>query len=568
LGVKLSMQSQLKALLLGSLIGDALSMGSLWIYNPKMIERKFGRVSDYNLPEPNKYHPTKKSGDFTHYGDQTLVLLESVAEQRAFDLSDFSTRWRQLFSNYEGYVDGATTDTLGHYSSGLSSEKAGSSSNDLAGASRIAPILIAYAQKDFNEVQAAVEAQTAMTHNDPQVIETATFFARVVFRIIEGIGIEEAIEYAALFDYNHLPAEEWLELAINHLELDSVSALQKLGQDCHIDHAFPATLYLLLKYGDSFETANIENIMAGGDSAARGLIIGMVLGCKYGLESIPDKWITDLNAFETIDNYFKMLFPENEGIQTDLKGGKVSFLNSEGHKLDARLEQPPEQPKAIALFAHCFTCSKEIAVATRISRALAGKGIAVLRFDFTGLGNSDGDFANTNFSSNIQDLVSAADFLRENIAAPTVLIGHSLGGTAVIAAGLQIPEVKGIVTIGAPSDPSHVSHLFKSKLDKIEAEGEATVLLAGREFRVKKQFIDDLNNQSVLKSLIDSRVNLLVMHAPGDETVNIDHARLIYDAARHPKSFISLDDADHLLTRKKDSTFVAEMIAAWSTRFI
>ena len=480
------MQSQLKALLLGSFIGDALSMGSLWIYNPKMIERKFGRVTDYNLPEANKYHPKKESGDFTHYGDQTLMLLESIADQRAFDLSDFSTRWQQLFNNYEGYVDGATKETLDHLSSGIAAEKAGSSSNDLAGASRIAPLLIAYAQKDFNEVQSVVEEQTAMTHNDAQVIESATFFARVVFRIFEGIGVEEAIEYAALFDYNHLPAEEWLELAINHLELDSVSALQKLGQDCHINHAFPATLYLLLKYGDSFETANIENIMAGGDSAARGLIIGMVLGSKYGLENIPEKWITDLNAFTTIDKYFKTLFPENKVTQSSVEGGKISFINNEGIELDARLEQPSETPKAIALFAHCFTCSKEIAAATRISRALAGKGFAVLRFDFTGLGNSDGDFANTNFSSNIQDLVSAADFLRENISAPSLLIGHSLGGTAVIAAGSQIPEIKGIVTIGAPSDPSHISHLFKSKLEKIETEGEATVLLAGREFRVKK----------------------------------------------------------------------------------
>ena len=561
------MQSQLKALLLGSFIGDALSMGPHWIYNPKMIDRKFGRVTDYLLPEPNTYHPTKKKGDFTHYGDQALVLLESVAEQRAFDLSDFSTRWRQLFSKYPGYVDQATEETLDHFSSGISPEKAGSSSNDLAGASRIAPILIAYAQKDFNEVQSAVEQQTAMTHNHPQVIETATFFARVVFRIFEGTGIEAAVEYAALFDYNHLPAAAWLELAVNNLELDSVSALQKLGQDCHIDHAFPATLYLLLKYGETFETAHIENIMAGGDSAARGLLIGMVLSSKYGLESIPDKWLTGLNAFTTIDNHFKTLYPEKDGSRSVAPGGKVSFSNREGIELDARLEQPSESPKAIALFAHCFTCSKEIAAASRISRALANKGLAVLRFDFTGLGNSDGDFANTNFSSNIQDLVSAADFLRENYAAPVLLIGHSLGGTAVIAASSQIPEVKGIVTIGAPSDPSHVSHLFKGKLEKIEVEGEATVLLAGREFRVKKQFLEDLEHQSVLNKLHDTHANLLIMHAPSDQTVGIDHARLIYDAARHPKSFISLDEADHLLTRKRDSTFVAEMIAAWSTRF-
>lgn len=560
--------SQLQGLLFGSFVGDALSMGSLWIYNPKAIERKFGRITDYRLPEPNSYHPKKKAGDFTHYGDQTMVLMDSIAGIQAFDLGDFSARWQQLFTGYEGYVDQATKDTLAHIASGITPGRAGSSSNDLAGASRIAPVLIGYADKDFNEVQSAAEAQTAMTHNHPQVIEAATYFARVALRILEGTGVEAAIEYAALFDYNHLPADEWLELAVNQLHLDSVSAVKTLGQTCHIDHAFPATLYLLLKHGENFETTLIENVMCGGDSAARGLILGMVLGAKYGIESIPKNWLKELNAFAPIDEYFKKIYPEKDGDQTVVQGGKVSFVNDDGFELAARMEHPTESPKAYALFAHCFTCSKEIAAASRISRALAKKGIAVLRFDFTGLGSSDGDFANTNFSSNIQDLISAADFLRNNFTAPLLLIGHSLGGTAVLAAGTLIPEVKGIATIGAPSDPVHVSHLFKGNIEKVKNKGEATVLLAGREFRVKKQFFDDLENQSVLNILRETRKHVLIMHSPSDETVGIDNARHIYEAARHPKSFISLDGADHLLTQRRDSTFVAEMIAAWSTRFV
>lgn len=245
---------------------------------------------------------------------------------------------------------------------------------------------------------------------------------------------------------------------------------------------------------------------------------------------------------------------------------KVSFKSGD-LELAGQLELPSGDVKFYALFAHCFTCGKDIAAATRISRALTQQGIAVLRFDFTGLGNSDGDFANSNFSSNIQDLVSAADHLREHFAAPQLLIGHSLGGAAVLAAAEHIPEVSAITTIGAPSDAQHVAHNFEAHLDEINAAGEAKVSLAGREFTIKKQFIDDIAKYD--KSHISKlKRALLVMHSPIDATVNISEAEKIYASAKHPKSFISLDNADHLLTNKNDADYAAEIIATWANRYV
>jgi fermentation-respiration switch protein FrsA (DUF1100 family) len=245
---------------------------------------------------------------------------------------------------------------------------------------------------------------------------------------------------------------------------------------------------------------------------------------------------------------------------------KVSF-KSGNLELAGQLELPDDEVKFYALFAHCFTCGKDIAAATRISRALTQQGIAVLRFDFTGLGNSDGDFANSNFSSNIQDLVSAADHLRAHFKAPQLLIGHSLGGAAVLAAAQYIPEVTAITTIGAPSDAQHVAHNFEAHLDEINAAGEAKVSLAGREFTIKKQFIDDIAKYD--KSHISKlKRALLVMHSPIDTTVNITEAEKIYASAKHPKSFISLDNADHLLTNKNDADYAATIIAHWANRYV
>ncbi len=244
---------------------------------------------------------------------------------------------------------------------------------------------------------------------------------------------------------------------------------------------------------------------------------------------------------------------------------KFEFTGSTGHTLAGLLEIPDTPAQATALFAHCFTCGKDIAAASRISRALVKKGYAVMRFDFTGLGSSDGDFANTNFSSNVADLIAAAAHLRSLNMAPSLIIGHSLGGTAVLNAAHKIPECTGVVTIGSPADAQHVSHQFACDIDTIEKNGEAEVSLAGRKFSIKKQFLDDINKTSTehLKTL---KPALLVMHSPIDTVVDIKEAERIYVAARHPKSFVSLDDADHLLSRSADAEYVANLISAWATR--
>lgn len=245
---------------------------------------------------------------------------------------------------------------------------------------------------------------------------------------------------------------------------------------------------------------------------------------------------------------------------------KVEFISGE-HKLSGLLETPESDVKFYALFAHCFTCGKDIAAASRISRALVRKGIAVLRFDFTGLGNSDGDFANSNFSSNIKDLIAAVDFLRTTYQAPRLLIGHSLGGAAVLNVAQQVEEAMAIVTIGAPSDAEHVAHNFALQVDDIEKYGKAEVNLAGRVFTIEKQFLDDIKRYDTSR-IGNLRKALLVMHSPIDSTVNISEAEKIYQAALHPKSFVSLDDADHLLTNKRDAEYAADVISAWAGRYI
>jgi putative redox protein len=258
----------------------------------------------------------------------------------------------------------------------------------------------------------------------------------------------------------------------------------------------------------------------------------------------------------------------------DVSSEKITFTGALGEPLAARLDAParttnaPGSPKAYALFAHCFTCSKDIFAATRIASALAAHGIAVLRFDFTGLGASGGDFANTNFSSNVGDLVAAADWLRQNRDAPALLIGHSLGGAAVLAAAGRIKEAKAVATIGAPADPEHVAENFGAARERIEAEGEAEVTLAGRHFRIKKQFLEDIAASTLEAAIGHMHKALLVFHGPRDEIVGIDNASKIFVAAKHPKSFISLDDADHLLTRHEDAAFVADILAAWAARYL
>lgn len=249
---------------------------------------------------------------------------------------------------------------------------------------------------------------------------------------------------------------------------------------------------------------------------------------------------------------------------------KLEFSNADGEILAGLLETPAKSTPIAryALFAHCFTCGKDIAAASRISRALADRGIAVLRFDFTGLGNSDGDFANSNFSSNVQDLVAAAAKLEQDYQAPQLLIGHSLGGAAVLSAAHELPSVKAIATIGAPATADHVQHLFKEASASLTEQGEATVKIGLREFTIKKQMLDDLNKYASTDDIAHLKRALLVFHSPVDNIVPIEQAARIYQAARHPKSFISLDQADHLLSKREDAEYVGITLSAWASRYL
>src|SRR5438874_6717033 len=229
---------------------------------------------------------------------------------------------------------------------------------------------------------------------------------------------------------------------------------------------------------------------------------------------------------------------------------------------------PEREPRGYALFAHCFTCGKDVLAAKRISAALAASGIAVLRFDFTGLGSSEGDFANSTFSSNVADLVRAADHLRETRKSPAILIGHSLGGAAILAAAEQIPDAKAVVTIAAPSDPAHVTHLFGDRIEDIRKHGKVEVSLAGRPFHIKREFLDDIAEHNLMAEVANLHKALLVMHSPTDDTVGIENATKIFVAAKHPKSFVSLPGADHLLSGKRDGMYAADVIAAWAERYV
>jgi uncharacterized OsmC-like protein/alpha/beta superfamily hydrolase len=248
---------------------------------------------------------------------------------------------------------------------------------------------------------------------------------------------------------------------------------------------------------------------------------------------------------------------------------KVVFSTGSGTKLSGVIHHPDAgTPRAYALFAHCFTCTKNIRAAINISEALCQEGIAVLRFDFTGLGQSEGDFANTHFSSNVQDLIDAARFLEEDYRAPKIIVGHSLGGTAILAAAHRIQSAVAVATIGSPANADHVLHLLEDDLETIEQQGKATVMLAGRPFQVRSEFVQDVLSQSVQDGVRGLRKALLVMHSPVDEIVPVEEAARIYNSALHPKSFISLDGADHMLNKKVDSQFVGRMLSAWASRFI
>lgn len=247
---------------------------------------------------------------------------------------------------------------------------------------------------------------------------------------------------------------------------------------------------------------------------------------------------------------------------------RMTFEGASGETLDARLELPAGPPRAYALFAHCFTCSKDYFAATRISRQLADRGFAVLRFDFTGLGESDGEFSGTNFSSNVGDLAKAAEFLEAGHGAPSLLIGHSLGGAAAIVAAHRIPSIKAVATLAAPADAGHVIQTLGVDTDEVEANGQTDVTLGGQTITITRQFLEDIADQNVEAAARDLRLPLLIAHSPVDEVVGIDNASRLFIEARHPKSFISLDHANHLISDPQDAAYIAGVIAAWAARYV
>jgi len=247
---------------------------------------------------------------------------------------------------------------------------------------------------------------------------------------------------------------------------------------------------------------------------------------------------------------------------------RITFPGHSGAMLDARLDLPDGPHLATALFAHCFTCGKDIPAARRISARLAGMGIAVLRFDFTGLGHSEGEFANTSFTSNVEDLIAASNYLDGEGLSPSLLIGHSLGGAAVLKAASQMDQIKAVATLGAPFDPEHVTHNFADALPEITSKGVASVTLGGRPFLIGKKFIEDVAKGELTPALSALNAALLVLHAPQDDIVGIDNASQIFLAAKHPKSFVTLDNADHLITRAADAEYAADVIVTWASRYL
>lgn len=252
-----------------------------------------------------------------------------------------------------------------------------------------------------------------------------------------------------------------------------------------------------------------------------------------------------------------------------MRSQKIKFANTAGDQLAARLEWPVNQhPHSFAIFAHCFTCGKSLSAVRQISMSLNLSGVAVLRFDFTGLGESQGDFTETNFSSNVEDLIAAAHYLEQEYQTPTLLVGHSLGGAAVLCAAAQLPEVKAVAIIGAPFDPGHVQHLLEPAIEMIDETGLAKVNIGGRPFTVKKQFLDDIREQNLVEKLKNLDKALMIMHSPQDRVVAIENAARIYHTAMHPKSFVSLDGADHLLSNKLDAAYAGDMIGSWVKRYL
>lgn len=293
------MKNKAKAMVLASFVADSLALGAHWIYDTAIIRERWGRVDTLLKPLPDSFHPTKDAGEFTHYGDQAFVLLESVAALGTFRADDFSERWKALFQDYRGYYDKASKGTLENLSSGASPEKAGSSSSELAGASRVAPLVYCF-QDDLDALLEAARAQTMMTHNHPLVIDAGLFFSTVSWMVLRGEDPVSAMQEVSRDRFARTPIANWVSDGIQSQEADSIETISGFGQSCHIDNAFPGVVHLISKYKTDLEEALVQSVMAGGDSAARGMAAGMVLGAHLGHEGIPSRWLSGLKKRQEV----------------------------------------------------------------------------------------------------------------------------------------------------------------------------------------------------------------------------------------------------------------------------
>ena len=300
------MRDKAEAMVLASFAADSLALGVHFIYNARQISNQYGRVENFLKPREGSYHPTKDKGEFTHYGDQQLVLLESLAAKNNFDLNDFSERWQKLFRDYNGYFDGATKGSLENFSKGKGPRDSGSPSNDLAGASRIAPLVFCY-RNNLDELIVAARAQTRMTHGDPLTVHTAEFFARVAWKTLNSASPSEAITEVTQENYSDTIFAEWVQEGLESKDMESVPAIASFGQSCHTPAAFPGIIHLIAKYEKDLKEALIQAVMAGGDNAARGSAVGMILGAHLGQEHLPEEWVTDLRKGEEIKNLLQQI---------------------------------------------------------------------------------------------------------------------------------------------------------------------------------------------------------------------------------------------------------------------
>ncbi|MGE9266520.1 MAG: alpha/beta fold hydrolase [Verrucomicrobiales bacterium] len=539
-------------------VADALNLGPHWVYNQAKLTRSFpDGVFDLTDPLTN-YHPGKAAGDFTHYGDQLLAQLQAYAVYGRWDQGIYEQIWRALWTDERSYQDGATKETLARLADPSAPP---SMSNDTAGPARAILLLPMLEGVEHESLIEAVREFTAFTHGDAETVDTAELFARIYLEIGAGKPIPEAVASACQVSYGTLEASVYLEKARSRLDdADPMQVAADFGLTCHNPEALPLILYFLLRFPDDWAEALSQNALAGGDNAARAIPLSIFLTQSHGWGEAQERLYAGLTARVRLDLLLA------EGAPSGGRSEAVTFPNEQGEQLHAVLELPPGTPKAYTIFAHCFTCGQSFRAARELSAALARYGIATLRFDFTGLGRSEGDFAETSFLTNVRDLTSAGRFLASEYQAATLLIGHSLGGTAVLAAAHELPEVKAVATVGAPAEPSHVEHLFAAHIPEIREKGKAEVELAGRKFEIGLGFLEAVAEFCQECKIAELKRDLLILHSPTDQVVGIENAGYIYSAAKHPKSFISLTEADHLLLQDGAARQVARLIAAWAVR--